>query len=147
MRPTTRAPSPDNDNDEFNHSTEDDIPPVPVEQLLEFFYYPPCAGTSGEILMSFPKKLDAAVDRASWGLYAYEKLSTPISLLLLVLLFTFPPPSGGWTGNQGISRTLSPTLFSLSCDHRPMFRSIHALRYSRGQCIMGNPYTAGMLPV
>lgn len=63
-----------------------EIPPIPVEELMEYFNDPSCAGTLNTATQSFPKKLNGKIANTAWGLYACEQLSFFKVLLLLGLV-------------------------------------------------------------
>ena len=63
-----------------------EIPPIPAEELMEYFHDPSCAGTLNYATESFPKKRNEKIIKTAWGLHAIERLSFFRVLLLLGLV-------------------------------------------------------------
>lgn len=65
-----------------------EFPPVTMEELMEYFESPSCAGTSVKTLLSLPKKINGKicpVNKVAWGLHAHENPSLFKVLCLIIL--------------------------------------------------------------
>ena len=83
--PKQELPNPSHPDYEYCLPKDDqlEVPPIPVEELMEYFHEPSCAGTLNYALGSFPKKRNNEIAKTAWGLYACEQLSFFRILLLL----------------------------------------------------------------
>lgn len=74
---------------EYEYCLPDDgqseIPPIPAQELMEYFREPSCAGTLNIALESFPKKRNEKIIRTAWGLHACEQPSFWRALVMLGL--------------------------------------------------------------
>ena len=79
-------PEPTNPDYEYRFpgGCDSDIPPIPVDQLVESFRNPSCAGEVRTALESFAKKKSDQTNRIAWGLQACEQISFFRVLIFLV---------------------------------------------------------------
>ena len=94
-----------------------EIPPIPAEELMEYFHEPSIAGTLNYALKTFPKKRNDKPTKIAWGLYACEQLSFFRILLLLgsVLVGTLAFVPYWLLGHPGdLQNAFIPPFFFLS---------------------------------
>ena len=117
--PKQELPHPNHPDYEYSLQKDDqlEVPPIPVEELMEYFHEPSCAGTLNYALESFPKKRDEEIARTSWGLHACEQLSffRILFLLGLVLVGTLAFVPYWLLGHPGdLQSAFVPPFFFLS---------------------------------
>ena len=113
--PEQELPDPKDLEYEYCLPTEEqlEMPPIPVEKLMEYFNDPSCAGTLNFAAESFPKKRNKITTRAAWGLQSCERLSFFRVLLLgLVLAGTLVFVSYRLSGHLGdLQNAFVPVFF------------------------------------